>query len=130
MLTRAMNPVSATASRAIENFRRYWAGNGELADAYWGYGFAGGWILTFALIGLGLLLFPNALTHYNDALFSPIFRGYLIVARLTLWAYQGLVCILIWRNAKNASIPLWKHVARIYVGAFAFLFVIKLYRSL
>ena len=90
-----VNPVSATASRAFENLRRYWAGQGDLADSYWGYGFAGGWILGLALFAIGLALFPNALTHYRDALSSPLFRGYLVVAHLMLWAYQGFVCILI-----------------------------------
>jgi hypothetical protein len=95
-----VNSASTIAHNATQNFRRYWAGEGSLADAYWGYGFGGGWILALLLFLIGLALFPSAVTHYNAALASPVFRGYLVFARLTLFAYQAIVCILIWRNAR------------------------------
>jgi hypothetical protein len=131
MLTSAkMNVASAIAHNTIQNFRRYWAGEGSLADAYWGYGFGGGWILVLLLFLIGLAFFPSAVTHYNATLASPVFRGYLVFARLTLFAYQAIVCILIWRNAKNASIPLWKYVARIYVVAFVVMFLVRVSKSI
>jgi hypothetical protein len=125
-----VNSASTIAHNATQNFRRYWAGEGSLADAYWGYGFGGGWILALLLFLIGLALFPSAVTHYNAALASPVFRGYLVFARLTLFAYQSIVCILIWRNAKNASIALWKYVARTYVIAYAIVFLLRVSKSI
>jgi hypothetical protein len=120
-----MNSALAISHNAIQNFRRHWAGEGGLADAFWNYGFGGGWILILLLFAVGLVFFPSAVTHYNATLASPVFRGYLMFARLVLLAYQAVVCILIWRNAKNASIPFWKYVARIYVGAYVLMFFVR-----
>jgi hypothetical protein len=125
-----MNSASAITHSAIQNFRRYWSGEGCLADAYWGYGFGGSLILMLLLFSIGLVFFPSAVTHYSDALVSPTFRGYLVFSRLALFAYHVIVCILIWRNAKNASIPLWKYVAKIYVIAYAVMFFVRASESI
>src|ERR1700723_3399753 len=131
MLTNAIvNSASAINHNAIQKFRRHWVGEGSLANAYGEYGFGGGWILLLLLLLIGLVSRPSAVTHYNAALASPAFRGYIVFARLTLLAYQAIVCILIWRNAKNASIPLWKYVARIYVVAYVFMFLVWLSKSI
>jgi hypothetical protein len=131
MLTNTtMNSASAITHNALQKFRRHWAGEGSLANAYWDYGFGGGWILLLLLFLIGLVLFPSAVTHYNAALASPVFRAYIAFARLTLLAYQAIVCILIWRNAKNASISLWKYVARIYVVAYVLMFLVRVSKSI
>lgn len=114
----------------VETFRLYWAGRGRLAGAYWKYGFAGSLgIYVFAMLG-SLMLFPIALKGHQSVMESPIFRGYLVAVYLLVLAYQGVVWVLIWRNAKNVGNPIWGHIAKVVVVGSAFLLLVRVFGTI
>ena len=120
-LARARNP--------LETFRIYWAGKGRLSGAYWKYGVAGTLGLhVFAMLG-SLMLLPAALKNHDSVLDSPVFRAYLLTVYLLLLAYQAIVYVLIWRNARNVRNQIWGHVAKLAVVVGALLFLVRIFRT-
>lgn len=120
-LARARNP--------LETFRIYWAGKGRLSGAYWKYGVAGTLgLYVFAMLG-SLMLLPAALKNHDSVLDSPVFRAYLLTVYLLLLAYQAIVYVLIWRNARNVRNQIWGHVAKLAVVVGALLFLVRIFRT-
>jgi hypothetical protein len=120
----------AEARNPVEIFRVYWAGRGRLSGAYWKYGVAGTvGIYVFALLG-SLMLLPVALKGHESVLESPIFRVYLLAVYVLLLAYQVIVWVLIWRNARNVQNPFWGHVAKVAVVGGAFLLLVRAFGTI
>ncbi|MFA6902214.1 MAG: hypothetical protein WC236_03930 [Gallionellaceae bacterium] len=114
----------------LDVFRLLLAGKGRLSTAYWGFGVKGTiFIYIFALLG-SLLLLPMALKDHRSVLESPIFATYFMVVYLILIAYQILVWVLIWRNAKNTDTIFWGYSAKFAVGFGVILFAFKTYQQI
>lgn len=121
-LARARNP--------LETFRIYWSGKGRLSGAYWKYGVAGTLgLYVFAMLG-SLMLLPAALKNHDSVLDSPVFRAYLLTVYFLLLAYQAIVYVLIWRNARNVRNQIWGHVAKLAVVVGALLFLVRIFRTI
>ncbi len=99
----------------IDIFKNYWRGHGKLLNAYFGYGFVGTFILYFFGMLGSLFLLPFTLEEGKSILESKVFSVYIVILMVVLLAWQIVVWILIWRNAKNASHSVWGYVAKFAV---------------
>jgi len=117
-------------SNGFEAFRLYWAGNGELRVAYWGFGVVGSFILSFlSLLGLFFVV-PFADKNGGSIFESTVFQIYFTVVLLVLLAYQFIVWVLIWRNADNTSHPIWSQLAKAAVALSAVFFLYELLKQI